>query len=134
VKGNGISMAPRLRIRLLPSLLALALVACAPAASTPSSSSLASVSPSSAPSAAPHTVYPLSVTDDAGRQVTIPAAPTRIVSLAPSNTEIVWCLRRPGSQRLDDYLAGEERDTSLWALWMSVVVAAQPSSSRCQQQ
>ena len=37
-------------------------------------------------------VYPLTLTDDAGRQVTLGRAPTRIVSLAPSNTEIVCAL------------------------------------------
>lgn len=36
--------------------------------------------------------YPLSVTDAAGRTVTVDAAPQRIVSLAPSNTEIVCAL------------------------------------------
>ena len=49
-------------------------------------------SASTAPSAAAHSVYPLTLTDDAGRQVTISAAPMRIVSLAPSNTEIVCAL------------------------------------------
>jgi iron complex transport system substrate-binding protein len=85
-------MAPRLR---LPStllfLVALLLAACTPAAS---GSPGATVQPSisGAPSAPPHSVYPLTLTDDAGRQVTITAAPARIVSLAPSNTEIVCAL------------------------------------------
>ena len=34
-------------------------------------------------------VFPITVTDDAGREVTIDAEPMRIVSLAPANTEIV---------------------------------------------
>lgn len=42
------------------------------------------------PTAAP--TFPLSLTDDAGRAVEIPAEPQRIVSLAPSNTEIVCAL------------------------------------------
>ncbi len=36
--------------------------------------------------------FPVTVTDDAGRQVTIDAVPERIVSLAPANTEIVAAL------------------------------------------
>jgi iron complex transport system substrate-binding protein len=109
VKGNGITMAPRLR---LPStllfLVALLLAACRPAASgSPSASVQPSIS--SAPSAAAHSVYPLTLTDDAGQQVTITAAPTRIVSLAPSNTEIVCALDAcddlVGVTDFDDYPA-----------------------------
>jgi iron complex transport system substrate-binding protein len=109
VKGNGITMAPRLR---LPSnllfLVALLLAACQPAAS---GSPGASVQPSisSAPSLAAHSVYPLTLTDDAGRQVTITAAPTQIVSLAPSSTEIVCALDAcddlVGVTDFDDYPA-----------------------------
>ncbi|MHB1325180.1 MAG: ABC transporter substrate-binding protein [Thermoleophilia bacterium] len=41
----------------------------------------------------PHeTGYPLNVTDDAGRTVAIEKNPERLVSLAPSNTEIVFAL------------------------------------------
>ena len=38
------------------------------------------------------TNYPLTVTDDAGRAVTVVRRPQRIVSLAPSNTEILFAL------------------------------------------
>ncbi|MFN8512046.1 MAG: ABC transporter substrate-binding protein [Chloroflexia bacterium] len=38
------------------------------------------------------TVYPLTIADDAGRSVTVPKRPVRIVSLAPSNTEILYAL------------------------------------------
>jgi iron complex transport system substrate-binding protein len=38
------------------------------------------------------TGFPLTVTDDFGRNVTISAPPTRIVSTAPSNTEILFAL------------------------------------------
>ena len=84
-------MATRPRLRLLAPVLALILAACAPA---PSNSPGATVQPSvsSAPSASAQTTYPLTLTDDAGRHVTLTAAPTRIVSLAPSNTEIVCAL------------------------------------------
>ncbi len=36
--------------------------------------------------------YPLAVTDDLGRQLTLARRPERIVSLAPSNTEILFAL------------------------------------------
>ena len=36
--------------------------------------------------------FPVTITDDAGREVTVPAKPERIVSLAPANTEIVAAL------------------------------------------
>ena len=102
-------MAPRLRLpATLIFLVALLLAACKPAASgTPSASVQPSVS--SAPSAAARSVYPLSLTDDAGRQVTVTEAPTRIVSLAPSNTEIVCALDAcddlVGVTDFDDYPA-----------------------------
>jgi iron complex transport system substrate-binding protein len=38
------------------------------------------------------TTYPLAIADDAGREVTIAAAPERIISIAPSNTEILFAL------------------------------------------
>jgi iron complex transport system substrate-binding protein len=38
------------------------------------------------------TTYPLTFTDDLGREVTLGAAPTRIVSMAPSHTETVCAL------------------------------------------
>jgi len=36
--------------------------------------------------------YPLTLTDDLGREVTIEAFPERIISIAPSNTEILFAL------------------------------------------
>ncbi len=102
-------MAHRLR---LPSTLlflaALILAACAPAStSRPQGTLLPSVSV--APSPPAHSVYPLTLTDDAGREVTISEAPTRIVSLAPSNTEIVCALDAcddlVGVTDFDDYPA-----------------------------
>ncbi len=83
-------MASRLRVPLL-FVLSLVLAACSTAA--PGSPSLAP--PSSvvgAPTPEPATSYPVTLTDDAGREVVIEAEPQRIVSLAPSNTEIVCAL------------------------------------------
>jgi len=42
--------------------------------------------------ATPVSGFPVTITDDAGRTVTITKAPQRIVSLAPSNTEILFAL------------------------------------------
>lgn len=47
--------------------------------------------PAIPPQEAPPT-FPLTVTDDLGRKVTIEKLPRRIVSLAPSNTEILFAL------------------------------------------
>ena len=101
-------MALRLRRSLLISLLALVVAACTPASSgSPGASQEPSVS--AAPSASAHSLYPVTLTDDAGRQVTLSAAPTRIVSLAPSNTEIVCALDAcddlVGVTDFDDYPA-----------------------------
>lgn len=52
----------------------------------------ASPSASSSPSSSSDAGFPLTITDDAGRQVTIENPPQRIISLAPSNTEILFAL------------------------------------------
>jgi iron complex transport system substrate-binding protein len=84
--------------------MALVLAACAP-----TSSPSASFSASPAASAAASAAYPQALTDDAGRTVTLPEAPARIVSLAPSNTEIVCalgaCDALVGVTDFDDYPA-----------------------------
>jgi iron complex transport system substrate-binding protein len=98
--------APRFRF-LAPLILVLA-AACQPSASeSPSASLQPSVAPSA--SAAAEVSYPQTLTDDADREVTLPAEPERIVSLAPSNTEIVCaldaCERLVGVTDSDDYPA-----------------------------
>ena len=52
-------------------------------------SSGASSSEGAAAAAEEESVFPVTVVDDAGREVTIESRPERIVSLAPANTEIV---------------------------------------------
>ena len=64
----------------------------------------ASLAPSPSPSAA---AYPLSLKDDEGTAVTIPARPNRIVSLTPATTEILFAVgagpRVKGVTDADDY-------------------------------
>jgi iron complex transport system substrate-binding protein len=92
VKGNGITMAPRLRVPLF-LVLTLVLAACGTQASASPSVPAERTAPASVGSTPePVTSYPLTLTDDAGREVVIEAEPERIVSVAPSNTEIVCAL------------------------------------------
>lgn len=73
---------------------------------TPSSSPTA-VAPSPSPSPSPSPAYPLSLTDDEGNQVVLPAEPARIVSLTPATTEILFAIgvgpRVVGTTDFDDY-------------------------------
>jgi iron complex transport system substrate-binding protein len=90
---------------------------------------------SSSPAATPTTVttFPLTLTDDAGRDVTMEAEPQRIVSLAPSNTEIACaldaCARLVGVTDFDDY-PPEATDVEKVVVFAQVdvekVVAAEP--------
>lgn len=83
-------------------VVALVAVACSsgaassPVASvaTPASPSVVAPSlPASSPSASPAAVtFPLTLTDDEGTSVTLPAEPQRIVSLTPAETEILFAL------------------------------------------
>ena len=120
------------RILRIPVLLIVLLAACAPApASTPGSTVGASLSPSAAPSDPP--AYPVTLTDDAGRSVTIGAGPERIVSLAPSNTEIVCALDAcdliVGVTAFDDYppeVADVDSVVAMDQVDVEAVVAAEP--------
>lgn len=82
---------------LLPALVAVILAGCGAAAS---------LAPSPSPSSAAAT-YPLALTDDEGTAVTIPTRPTRIVSLTPATTEILFAVgagpRVMGVTDADDY-------------------------------
>lgn len=84
---------------LASALAALALTGCAQAA-TPE--------PTAEP-AAPAAAFPVTITDDASRSVTIAARPEKIVSLAPANTETLFAIgagdRVVGVTSYDDYPA-----------------------------
>jgi cobalamin transport system substrate-binding protein len=133
VKGNGITMSSRPRSSTLLAL-ALLLAACS---SQPVSSQLTSAdqlpSPEPTPTPEPVTSYPLTLTDDAGREVAISAHPERIVSLAPSNTEIVCaldaCSQLVGVTDYDDYppqVADVEKVVVFAHVDVEKVVAAAP--------
>lgn len=109
VKGHGITMAHRLP-PLLRSSLCLAVVgllaACASGAPGTGSAS-ASVPAVTAATASPTPGFPAVLTDDAGDRLSFAAAPRRIVSLAPSNTELACavgaCDRVVGVTDFDDF-------------------------------
>jgi iron complex transport system substrate-binding protein len=76
---------------LVSTCLALVTVAaCAQVGTPPALRPVAAPSPAS--STATPGSFPMTVSDDMGRQVTLPALPGRIISLAPSNTEILFAV------------------------------------------
>ncbi len=93
---------------LLSALLTLHLAACSAPAATPVPASTQPATTPPSASVAP-SAYPVTVTDDAGTELTLDAPPERIVSLAPSSTEIVCaleaCDRLVGVTDFDDYPA-----------------------------
>lgn len=130
-------MTPR-RFAPLLIVLLVTLSACAlddPAA-TPISTSSAAQAPASDPPVTPSAVadpFPVELTDDAGRAVTIDDEPQRIVSLAPSNTEIVCaldaCDRIVGVTDFDDYppeIADVDKVVTMAQVDVEAVVAAEP--------
>ena len=68
------------------------LAACAPAPPASAPAPPTSTPAAAGAPAAARASFPLTITDDAGRQVTVEQEPLRIVSLAPSNTEILFAL------------------------------------------
>ena len=93
--------------RLLAALVSAALAATA--VSGCSGAGGQATTPPPAPNEAVSASYPVVVTDDASRTVTVAAEPERIVSLAPANTEILFALglgdRVVGVTSFDDYPA-----------------------------
>jgi len=81
------------------ALLAFALAGCTKTAGT-------SAGNTAAPAGSGHT-FPATITDDASNTVTVKAAPQRIVSLAPANTETLFALglgdKVVGVTSYDDY-------------------------------
>jgi iron complex transport system substrate-binding protein len=131
VKGNGITMAPHRvpRFLLLPALAVFVAACATPGDGSPS----ASVRPTASPPAPSAAAFPVVVTDDDGRELTIDAEPQRIVSLAPSNTEIVCaldaCDRLVGVTDFDDYppeVADVEDVVIAATVDVELVVAAEP--------
>jgi iron complex transport system substrate-binding protein len=118
-----------------PLVLLLGLAACAPAAVVDPSAAEPSTGPSGATpsSVAEPPSYPRELVDDAGRTVRFDSPVRRIVSLAPSNTEIVCaldqCDRIVGVTDFDDYPA-EVADVPEVVIQAQVdvelVVAAEP--------
>ena len=126
--------------RLVPvvAFACLALAACAtsssgPAAATGPAATAGGTPTFSASPGARAAAFPITVTDDAGRVVTIDDEPERIVSLAPSNTEIVCaveaCDRLVGVTDFDDHppeVADVEKVVISAAVDVERVVSAEP--------
>ncbi len=130
---------------LLPIMLALGLLAgaCAAPAATPAPTA---VPPTAAPPTAAPTVEPTAVptvepspepftlTDSLGRQVTLAIPAQHIVSLAPSNTEILFAIgagdKLVGRDDFSDYPAEAQKVPSIGSLYPKVnaeaIVALKP--------
>jgi iron complex transport system substrate-binding protein len=125
-------MLRRIHLVLLPITLILTALAtaCAPAA-TPAPPTAVPATATTAPTDTPASI---TVTDGLGRQVTLAAPAARVVSLAPSNTEILFALgagdRLIGRDDFSDYPPEAAAVPSIGSLYPSVnaeaVVALQP--------
>lgn len=94
---KGIPMKSFLRVVLLSVALLVSACASTPAqaptaTSVPQATIEATVAPTNVPTVVPTATTPASVTDSAGRVVAIPANVSKIISLAPSTTEMIYAL------------------------------------------
>jgi iron complex transport system substrate-binding protein len=93
------SRAVALPLLLGAALLALTLAGCGPTAAEKPAGTAGGSTPA----------FPVTISDDSSRTVTVKAEPQRIVSLAPANTEIVFALglgdKVVGVTTFDDYPA-----------------------------
>ncbi len=115
----------RTLIALIPFLAAVALAACTGAASpAPSAPSAAPstaaptappVTPSASATPAAEASFPVTLTDDEGTSITLPAEPTRIVSLTPAATETLFALG------VGDRIVGKAQDVLLYPPQASTV-------------
>ncbi|MGE5618664.1 MAG: helical backbone metal receptor [Sphingomonadaceae bacterium] len=89
---------------LILAAVAISASACAPAQTNPQQPGAA---PTTNPAPSTPSAFPLTLTDDAGRQVSLPKEPQRIISLSASNTEILFALglgdRVVGVDEYSDY-------------------------------
>lgn len=109
-----------------------------PAAATVTRAASPAATASRAASATPlgtprATTYPLTIKDDAGRSVTLARRPQRIVSLAPSNTEILFAIglgdRVVGVDRYSNYppaATGKPQISNYSATDLEQVLASTP--------
>jgi iron complex transport system substrate-binding protein len=102
---------------LLPLSLALLLAGCSAATATPAPAATPplipiaatpSVAPGPTPGPTQAATFPLTLTDDEGTSVTIPALPTKIVTLTPAATETLFELG------VGDRVVGKVQDISLY--------------------
>lgn len=114
-------------------LIAAVLAACAPTQPTGVAPSTALPATSAASPSQLAAAYPMTLTDDAGREVRLESEPQQIVSLAPSNTEIVCaldaCDRLVGVTDFDDYPAEVveiDKVVTMAQVDLEAVVAAEP--------
>lgn len=117
-----------LGLLLLPVLLLTACTAKAPEAPKTETQAPAQTQPAPA-----QTTYPLTITDDAGRSVTLNAEPRRVVSVAPSNTELLFALGKGdilvGRSDFDDYPAEVSKVPSIGGFFppnYEAIVGAKP--------
>ena len=110
-------LAATLRGSTLPTtlllVLAIVLAACGGAAASPTTQTAtpaptATATPAVTESPSPVAAFPLTLTDDEGTSVTIPAEPQKIVSLTPAATETLFALG------LGDRVVGKVEDFSVY--------------------